>query len=112
MIPGWGAAEDLTPGGSIVVTPHAEGPVMHMSGDVDAELIGRAGGANAFDCQSIVAVDVGELGYIDSSGLSLLVKWARSRANTGADAVIRGVTPRFAKVLDVSGLTDVFVIER
>jgi anti-sigma B factor antagonist len=100
---------DEPPGGAIVVLPGEGGPVMHLSGDVDAELISRLGGARVFQEQRIVAVDVRELAYIDSSGLSLLVWWARTRARNGEDAVVRGVTPRFERVLHVSGLTGVFV---
>ncbi|MGY1742806.1 MULTISPECIES: STAS domain-containing protein [unclassified Blastococcus] len=88
-----------------------EGPVAHFHGDVDVALLDQFGGARQFAAQTVVAVDVGELGYIDSHGLSLLVRWAQARAGQGQPALIRGTTERFARVLEVSGLSDVFTCE-
>jgi anti-sigma B factor antagonist len=109
--PGPGLEDEQPPGGSIVVVTEMDRQVAHLIGDVDADLIASAGGPQLFDRLAIAAVDVGELAYIDSSGLSLLVRWARSRGQLGERAPIRGMTPRFAKVLMVSGLTEVFDVE-
>jgi anti-anti-sigma factor len=103
--------EEWTPNGSITVAPHIGGAVMHLRGDVDAELLDRVGGAGAFDLPGIAAVDIGELGYIDSSGLTFLVRWAQSRSSAGQNAVIRGTSSRFDQVLSIAGLSGMFVRE-
>jgi len=95
--------------GSITVADHADGPVMHLHGDCDAELLDQVGGAAAFDLPRIVAIDVSALGYIDSTGLALLVRWAESRVRTGGQAVVRGRQERFQRVLANAGLCDLFV---
>ncbi len=106
MFPSLGADEE--PGGSIVVVTEGGRSVAHLTGDVDAALIAAAGGPGLFDGQDIAAVDVSGLGYIDSTGLTLLARWAQSRLRGGGRPVIQGMTPRFARVLSVSGLTSTF----
>jgi anti-anti-sigma factor len=104
-------ADDQEPSGSIVVVTEGGRPVAHLSGDVDAALIGAAGGTDLLIGQDVAAVDVSDLGYIDSTGLTLLVRWAQGRVRNGGRPLIQGMTPRFAKVLAVSGLTSTFDAE-
>jgi anti-anti-sigma factor len=104
-------ADDDQPTGSIVVVTESGRTVAFLSGDVDAALIGTAGGTNVLVDQDVAAVDVSALGYIDSTGLTLLVRWAQSLAREGRRPVIQGMTTRFEKVLSVSGLTATFETE-
>jgi anti-anti-sigma factor len=107
-----GAQGQEPPSGSITVEQDHDGPVMYLRGDIDAALLARVrGGEPSFDGPGIVAVDVSELGYIDSSGLAFLVRWAQARSKAGEGAVIRRATPRFSKVLSISGLTPLFICE-
>lgn len=100
--------DDEEPVGSITVVTESGRQVAHLVGDVDAALISASGGTALLDGQDVAAVDVSRLGYIDSTGLTLLVRWAQSRTRQGERPVIEGMTPRFAKVLSVSGLTSTF----
>ncbi len=86
----------------------ADGQVLHLCGDVDAEVVKEAEAACPLDVSRIVAADVGELTYIDSTGLSLLVRWALGAAAAGRPAEIRSRTPRFDRVLEVAGLSPLF----
>ncbi len=54
---------------------------------------------------------VAAVGYVDSTGLSLLVRWAQSAARDGRPAVLRSASPRFRKVLDLAGISVLFVLE-
>lgn len=108
MFPGLGTGDEQDPSGSIVVVTEGNRVVAHLAGDVDAALIGAAGGTDVLVGRDVSAVDVSQLGYIDSTGLTLLVRWAQGRRRGGQRAVIEGMTPRFAKVLSVSGLTATF----
>ena len=108
MVPDLGAGDEQEPSGSIVVVTEEGRTVAHLVGDVDAALISAAGGPGMLDGQEVAAVDVSQLGYIDSTGLTLLVRWAQGRTRSGSRPVIEGMTPRFAKVLSVSGLTSTF----
>jgi anti-anti-sigma factor len=105
----WDAHEPPT--GTITVEQGVDGPVLHLRGDVDAPVVQRWRAERPADAAAIVAVDVAEVSFIDSTGLALLAKWAQDRSRAGRPAVIRNVGPRFAQVLGVSGLDSMFVRE-
>ena len=98
------------PSGAFRVVNEDAGPVLHLLGDVDEPLVQRmrAAGLNERD---LVAVQVAAVGYIDSTGLSLLVRWAQSAAQDGRPAVLRSASPRFRRVLDLAGISVLFVHE-
>jgi anti-sigma B factor antagonist len=98
------------PGGSLELVREAGGPVLHLCGDVDAPVVARMQ-ADGLDIADVVAVSVARLGYIDSTGLALLVRWARQAAGAGRPAVVRCASPRFCQVLELTGLTPMFVLE-
>jgi anti-sigma B factor antagonist len=86
------------------------GPVLHLVGDVDQPLVQQVRAAG-LDERELVAVQVGSVGYIDSAGLTMLVRWARSAAREGRPAVLRGASPRFRRVLDLAGISVLFTHE-
>lgn len=60
-----------------------------------------------------VVVDLTDLEFIDSTGLGVLVSAVkRVRAFDGASVVLSAPSPAVMRVLDVTGLTKVFRIER
>ncbi|MGR6964720.1 STAS domain-containing protein [Geodermatophilus sp. URMC 61] len=97
------------PSGSYRVVQEGAGPVLHLIGDVDEPLVRRMR-ADGLDERELVAVQVASVGYIDSTGLSLLVRWAQSAARDGRPAVLRSASPRFRKVLDLAGISVLFVL--
>jgi anti-sigma B factor antagonist len=98
------------PSGAFRVVHEDAGPVLHLLGDVDEPLVGQLR-ADGVDERELVAVHVGSVGYIDSTGLSLLVRWAQSAARDGRPAVLRYASPRFRKVLDLAGISVLFTLE-
>jgi anti-anti-sigma factor len=96
--------------GSFEVVHEAGGPVLHLRGDMDAPLVHRMRD-DGLDEPAVVAVHVAAMAYIDSSGLAMLVRWAQHAAGQGRPAVLRHATPRFRQVLDLTGLTPMFVLE-
>ena len=98
------------PSGSFRVEHEDAGPVLHLVGDVDEPLVQQVRAAG-LDERELVAVQVGSVGYIDSAGLTMLVRWARSAAGEGRPAVLRSASPRFRKVLDLAGISVLFTHE-
>ena len=82
-----------------------------MRGDVDATVVQRWEAERPVDRSSFVAVDVSQMAYIDSTGLSLLVRWAQEQSAAGRPAVLRNPTPRCKQVLYVAGITELFVLK-
>jgi anti-sigma B factor antagonist len=58
-----------------------------------------------------LTVDLRALTFIDSSGLSALVSTLKRYRSDGGDVVLRSPTRATAKVLEISGLDQVFEIE-
>jgi anti-anti-sigma factor len=96
--------------GRITVNPEAGGHVLHLSGDIDALVVDKLSSDYGLDGLRIIAVDVSELRYIDSSALTFLVRWAMDARREGRPAEIRRATHRFYRVLEVAGLTSLFAV--
>lgn len=69
------------------------------------ELLGLiAGGA------TMVTVDLSELAFVDSTGLSVLITGLKRLRQQGGDMTLRSPTPGTRRVLEITGLTEVFPI--
>ena len=88
-------------------------PVLALSGELDmatsppvaqrlSELV--AGGTD-------VIIDVRDLGFIDSSGLSALIAARQRSNNRGTKLTLRGPSRAVTRVLAITGLDRVFDIE-
>jgi anti-anti-sigma factor len=98
-----------TAGGRITVREEDEGHVLYMTGDVDEPVVSALRREQGLADLRVVVVDVGELTYIDSTGLAWLVQWARDAESDGRAATIRGHAPNFDRVLYLAGLDALFV---
>ena len=58
-----------------------------------------------------LTVDLSQLEFIDSTGLSLLVQAKQRIESQGHEFVLRNPTERVQRVLEISGLTELFTIE-
>ena len=98
---------DLHPG-SISLLREDGGPVLCLRGDVDAVVVEKFEAEPENAPLPVAAFDVGGMTYIDSTGLRLLVQWARETAGAGQQAVLRRPTRRFDQVLELTGLGSLF----
>ena len=110
-----GAAENASRAGeittgAIVVVQEADGWVLHLRGAVDAPVIRREL-ERRLEGVTVVAIDVCELTYLDSTALPALRRWARAVSRDGRPALLRGVNQEFDRMLSVMGMTSVFLRE-
>ena len=96
------------PSGFIVVEEEPDGHVLRLVGDVDASVVAALTSQHVLEDLHVVAVDVSELAYIDSTGLTLLVRWAQDARRNDRPALIRHAGPRLERILDMAGLTTLF----
>lgn len=92
---------EVDDGGAIVVhgdIDMAGGPVL------EAALLQR-------DEHQVLVIDLGDVSFIDSSGLRSLLGASRRARSRGAEVVLRAVGPEVARLLDITGTTSQFVIE-
>ncbi len=59
---------------------------------------------------SVVTLDLSDLAFIDSTGLSVLITGLKQLRQQGGDLALRSPTPGTRKVLEITGLTEVFSI--
>jgi len=104
----WTSGRLVEPSGTITVVPEADGHVLRLIGDVDAAVVGALHDEHTLDDLRVLAVDVRELAYIDSTGLTLLVRWAQDAHRDGRPATVRHAGPRFDRVVEMAGLTGLF----
>ena len=57
-----------------------------------------------------VTVDMSDLMFIDSTGLSVLITGLKRLRQDGGDMALRSPTPGTRRVLEITGLTEVFSI--
>ena len=58
----------------------------------------------------VVTLDLSDLAFIDSTGLSVLITSLKRLRSQGGDLALRSPTPGTRKVLEITGLTEVFSI--
>jgi anti-sigma B factor antagonist len=64
----------------------------------------------ATDGATMVTVDLSDLAFIDSTGLSVLITGLKRLRQHGGDMALRSPSPGTRKVLEITGLTEVFAI--
>jgi anti-sigma B factor antagonist len=57
-----------------------------------------------------VTLDLSGLAFVDSTGLSVLVTGLKRLRQQGGDLTLRSPTPATRRVLEITGLTEVFAI--
>lgn len=88
--------------------------VCRISGDLDAASAARLRAvlAEQLDEGSDAVVDLSGLGFIDSSGLGVLVGALKRFDAAGRQLSLRAPTPSLQRVLEMTGLAAAFVVER
>jgi anti-anti-sigma factor len=59
----------------------------------------------------VLVLDMSDVEFLDSTGISLLIQAEQRFDAQGARFVLRGVPPRVARVLEVTGVAQVFTVE-
>lgn len=62
------------------------------------------------DGATMVTVDLSELAFVDSTGLSVLITGLKRLRQQGGEMALRSPTPGTRRVLEITGLTEVFPI--
>jgi anti-sigma B factor antagonist len=65
----------------------------------------------AQDGAAPVVVDLAQVTFLDSAGISLLIQAKKRLASGESDLVLRDPQPHIRRVLEISGVTELFRIE-
>jgi anti-sigma B factor antagonist len=102
----------VDPGTQLTVQPVGD-DVVRVSGELDirtCERLERTAGELA-DRGRLVALDVSELTFCDSTGLAVLVRLHKRAQAAGGELVLRSPVPRVRNLLTLTGLTRLFRVE-
>jgi anti-anti-sigma factor len=102
-----GPATELYPG-SIHVEWEDAGAVLCMHGDVDGPVVERFEAEIDRQALPVIAIDVGQMTYIDSTGLGFMVRCAQEATGAGRTLVLRNAHRRIDQVLAITGLDVLF----
>ena len=92
----------------VVVVPGDPGVVLQVHGDLDLasrDALRRCADAEIARGVAHLVMDLGGLGFIDSSGLGVLIDLHVEAQEAGHTVSIRHLPPRLAGLLEVTGLT-------
>ena len=98
-------------GAAEFVRAPGDAAVLTVRGEVDvstAEAFRAALYSLVDETAGDVMVDMGGVGFIDSSGLGVLVGALKRARERGSDLRVRNLTPVARKVFDITGLTELF----
>lgn len=69
--------------------------------------------APVFECDDCdILIDCSQLEYISSSGLRILLSIFKHTHGNGHAAILKGMTDEVEEAIDMSGLMDLFLIEK
>lgn len=98
----------------LAVERDGSGAVVALSGDLEfataAQLRNAIAELAREGCDPLV-VDVRGVGFVDSTGLSLLVQAMQRVESAGKRFVLRHPSDRLLRLLDVAGLAQLFTVE-
>ena len=95
---------------AVEVTSGPAGSVVRVAGELDVATVPDLD-ATLVALDGDIVVDLAALTFIDSSGLSGLVTAQKRAVRHGHSFVLRAPTGQVAKVLNVSGIDQMFVVE-
>ena len=88
--------------------------VLLLTGELDAHssraLSDRIDGLRTSGRRTI-AVDLAEVGFVDSSGLRVLIRAHRDLEEGHGSFRLRGASPAFSRLAEITGLSELFVFE-
>jgi anti-sigma B factor antagonist len=89
--------------------------VLRLSGELDLATAPRAADQGAaaleLDGMRLLVVDLAAVTFIDSTAIRTLVELRARAEDAGVELRLRGVPARVGRVLQITGLDQVFVIE-
>jgi anti-sigma B factor antagonist len=85
-----------------------------LSGDLDivtSEEVKRDLAQLIDDGHSVVALDLSGVGFVDSSGLGVLVAVHRHAESNGASFMVRAVPPQVRRLFEITRLGDLLTVD-
>lgn len=111
---GWAKVPQMAVGGGPQGAVSDNGPVVSLEGDLDivtSEDVKRQVAALVETGNELVTIDMGSVGFVDSSGLGALVAVHQLAVARGSHVVVRDVPSRVRQLLALTRLDDLLTVE-
>ncbi|MGY1729830.1 STAS domain-containing protein [Geodermatophilus sp. SYSU D01062] len=89
--------------GAVTLQREPDGLVLHLTGEVDAAVVGRFTADPDHQPTPVAAIDAGAVTFISSAGLALMLRWAQA-AGGGRPVLLRRSARCVDRVLQQTGL--------
>lgn len=97
------------------IVDHSDGRVAaRLSGDLDivtSDAVKRELAQLIDDGNNAVALDLSDVGFVDSSGLGVLVAIHRHAEAQGSSFALRSITPQVRRLFEITRLGDLLTVE-
>ena len=82
--------------------------VLRLAGDIDTDAVIAFEQSGVSDGPVISVVDLKEVTFLSSTGLALLIRQTQPTRDRGELPVLRGLTDRARRILQITGTTALF----
>ncbi|MGY1692476.1 STAS domain-containing protein [Geodermatophilus sp. SYSU D01105] len=96
------------PDGSASIETEAGGRVLRLRGEVDVEVVDRLRREHPGGLPPVVAIEAGEVTFLDAACVALLAELARVADRQGRTLVLRSASARVDRVLQLTGVDALF----
>jgi anti-anti-sigma factor len=94
--------------GSISVQPEGQETVLCLVGEIDGLVVAQFEESVGHEYPAVDAFDAGATTFLSSAALRLVLAIRERSLASGRPAVLRSTSPALDRILDVTGLTEVF----
>ena len=103
--------QDVDPIGTIAVVTTAEERVLRLAGEIDTAVVNAFRGRDDAQPQPVDTIDVSDVTFLASPGVSLLVTWAQvSTHANGRRPTLQHPRRAVRRVLEITGTCDLFEV--
>lgn len=94
--------------GCITMGSEGDTQVLQMVGDIDTDAVIAFEQSGVSDGRVISVVELKEVTFLSSTGIALLIRQTQTARDRGDLPVLRGLTDRARRLLQITGTTDLF----
>lgn len=99
------------PSGRIAVESENGVTVLRLAGEIDAGVVAAFEAQHTpCDAPVIDVVDLGDVAYLSSTGIGLLLRQTRSARERGDIPTLRGLSRQAGRILELAGLAGLFEV--
>jgi len=102
-------AEDVPTPGAITIEEEGSLRVLRLRGELDSAAVARYQELRRSETGVVDAIDAAGVSFISSTGLAVMIRSAEASLAAGRSPVLRASSPAVDRLLQMSGMDDLFL---